>query len=98
MSKKVLITRIIPQVAYDMLTKAGFEVSVWEGSGPMTQPQLIERAKKVDALLPLGADKFDKYFFSECSHLNVIAQFAVGYDNIDVSEATKRKIPVGNTP
>jgi len=98
MSKKVLITRIIPTIAHDMLTKAGFEVSVWEGSGPMTQPQLIERAKKVDALMPLGADKLDKYFFSECSHLNVIAQFAVGYDNIDIPEATKLKIPVGNTP
>jgi len=98
MSKKVLITRIIPSVAYDMLTKAGFEVSVWEGSGPMTQTQLIERARQVDALMPLGADKLDKYFFSQCSHLDVIAQFAVGYDNIDVAEATKLKIPVGNTP
>ena len=98
MSKKVLITRIIPNVAYDMLTKAGFEVSVWEGSGPMTQPQLIERARQVNALLPLGADKLDKYFFSQCSHLDIVAQFAVGYDNIDVAEATKLKIPVGNTP
>ncbi len=98
MSKKVLITRIIPDTAYNMLTQAGFEVSVWEGSGPMTQPQLIERAKQVDALMPLGADKLDKYFFSQCSHLNVIAQFAVGYDNIDVEEATRLRIPVGNTP
>jgi glyoxylate reductase len=98
MSKKVLITRIIPSVAYDMLTKAGFEVNVWEGNGPMTQPQLIERAKQVNALMPLGADKLDKHFFSQCSHLDVIAQFAVGYDNIDVAEATKLKIPVGNTP
>jgi len=98
MAKKVLITRIIPNVAYDLLTKAGFDVSVWEGNGPMTQPQLIERAKLVNALLPLGADKLDKYFFSQCSHLDVIAQFAVGYDNIDVAEATRLKIPVGNTP
>ncbi len=98
MSKKVLITRIIPSLAYEMLTKAGFEVSVWEGNGPMAQPQLIERAKQVNALMPLGADKLDKYFFSQCSHLDVIAQFAVGYDNIDVAEATRLKIPVGNTP
>lgn len=98
MSKKVLITRLIPNIAFDMLTKAGFEVSVWDGNGPMTQTQLIERAKKVNALIPLGADKLDKHFFSECSHLDVIAQFAVGYDNIDVAEATLRKIPVGNTP
>jgi glyoxylate reductase len=98
MSKKVLITRIIPSLAYEMLTKAGFEVSVWEGNGPMAQTQLIEQAKHVNALMPLGADKLDKYFFSQCSHLDVIAQFAVGYDNIDVAEATRLKIPVGNTP
>jgi len=98
MSKKVLITRIIPSNAHKMLTQAGYEVSVWEGSGPMTQVQLIERAKEVNALISLGADKLDKFFFSECSHLEVIAQFAVGYDNIDVEEATRRKIPVSNTP
>jgi glyoxylate reductase len=98
MSKKVLITRIIPDTAHNMLTKAGFDVSIWEGSGPMTQPQLIERAKQVNALVPLGADKLDKYFFSQCPHLDVIAQFAVGYDNIDVAEATRLRIPVGNTP
>jgi glyoxylate reductase len=98
MAKKVLITRIIPSLAYELLTKAGFDVTVWEGDGPMTQPQLIEKAKSVDALLSLGADKLDKHFFNECSHLEVIAQFAVGFDNIDVKEATNKGIPIGNTP
>ena len=98
MPKKVLITRIIPGKAHELLTQAGFDVSVWEGNGPMTQPQLIERAKQVNALVSLGADKLDKHFFSACSHLDVIAQFAVGYDNTDVMEATRVNIPVSNTP
>ncbi len=98
MAKKVLITRIIPSIAHELLSQAGFDVTVWEGNGPMTQTQLIERAKLVDALLSLGADKLDKHFFNECSHLEIIGQFAVGFDNIDVSEATLKKIPVGNTP
>jgi len=98
MPKKVLITRIIPRLASDLLTRAGFDVTVWNGDGPMTQPQLIERAKNVDALLSLGADKIDEHFFNECSHLDIVAQFAVGYDNIDVAAATRRKIPIGNTP
>jgi glyoxylate reductase len=97
MRKKVLITRVIPSLAQELLLQAGFDVTVWEGP-PMTQPQLIEAAKKTDALLSLGSNKLDKYFFEQCSHLDVIAQFAVGYDNIDVNEATRRKIPVGNTP
>ena len=98
MRKKVLITRIIPTLGQELLTQAGFDVTVWEGAGPMTQPQLIERAKQVNALLSLGADQLDKHFFSECAHLDVIAQFAVGFDNIDVPEATRKKIPVSNTP
>lgn len=64
----------------------------------MAQPELIERAKQVNALLSLGADKLDKTFFSQCGHLDIIAQYAVGYDNIDVAEATRLGIPVGNTP
>jgi glyoxylate reductase len=96
--KKILICRIIPPLAYDLLMKEGFDVTVWEGTGPMTQQQLIEKAKNVNALLSLGADKLDKYFFEQCSHLDIIAQFAVGYDNIAVKEATRLKIPVGNTP
>ncbi len=98
MSKKVLITRIIPKLAYEILTHAGFDVSVWEGDGPMSQPQLIDRAKKVDALLSLGGDTLDEYFFSQCGHLDIIAQFSVGYNNVDVASATRRGIAVGNTP
>ncbi len=98
MPKKVLITRIIPSIAYDSLTKAGFDVTVWQQGTPMNQNQLIEETKKVDALLSLGSNKLNKEFFEECSHLDIIAQFAVGYDNIDVAEATRLKIPVGNTP
>lgn len=96
--KKILITRIIPDIAYNRLTQAGHDVEVWQGVGPMPQDQLIEKAKSVNALLSLGADKIDPYFFSQCHHLDIIAQFAVGYDNIDVAEATRWKIPVSNTP
>jgi glyoxylate reductase len=96
--KKILICRIIPPLAAELLEKEGFDVSVWEGSGPMTPSQLIDRAKNVNALISLGADKLDASFFDQCSHLDIIAQYAVGYDNINVQEATRLKIPVGNTP
>lgn len=97
MRKKVLITRIIPDIAYNMLTEAGFDVTVWEGE-PMTSEELIRESKKVNALLSLGANKINKAFLGQCNHLDVIAQFAVGYDNIDVTEATRLGIPVSNTP
>ena len=47
--------------------------------------------------VPLS-DKIDKFFFSECPHLDIISQYAVGYDNIDISEANRLGIPVGFTP
>jgi glyoxylate reductase len=97
-AKKILITRIIPDLAQTLLMDAGHEVTVWPGDGPMTQPEFIRRAKEVNAVITLSADKMDAHFFSQCSHLDIIAQYAVGYDNIDVAEATRLGIPVGNTP
>ncbi len=98
MPKKILITRVIPNIAYELLTEAGFEVIVWQGDEPMNQRKLIEQAKSVNALLSLGSNNLNQIFFDECAHLDVIAQFAVGYDNIDVTAATDAGIPVSNTP
>jgi glyoxylate reductase len=95
--KKVLITRIIPSLAQEMLTQAGFDVIVWQGE-PMTQPELIQEAKNVNALITLGANVLDKHFFNQCGHLEIIAQFSVGYDNVDVTAAMQARIPVSNTP
>jgi len=97
-SKKVLIARVIPSVAEDLLKQAGFTVSVWKGNQVMTKDELIEHARKVDALLSLGSNKLDRSFFETCKHLEIVSQFAVGFDNIDVAAATEFKIPVCNTP
>lgn len=95
---KVLVAREIPELGINMLRREGFDVTVWPGPTPMTQPQLIERAKKMHAIVTLSADKLDAHFFSECGHLDIVSQFAAGYDNIDVPAATQAGIPVGNTP
>ncbi|HNU43430.1 MAG TPA: D-glycerate dehydrogenase, partial [Cyclobacteriaceae bacterium] len=89
MSKKVLIARVIPSVAEDLLKQAGFTVSVWKGNQVMTKDELIEHARKVDALLSLGSNKLDRSFFETCKHLEIVSQFAVGFDNIDVAAATE---------
>src|SRR5690606_5886777 len=51
-----------------------------------------------DALFCSSYDKIDAHFLKACSHLEVISQFSVGYDNIDVAEATRLGIPIGNAP
>lgn len=95
---KVLVTRDIPSLGVDMLRNEGFDVTVWYEDRPMTAAELLEGALKVNALLSLGADKINAEFLNACKHLDIIAQFAVGYDNIDVPAATKLGIPIGNTP
>lgn len=94
---KILVTRIIPQTGLDMLSKKG-ELDIWEGDMAMPREELIESAGDVDAVLCLLSDKFDAEVMDAAPRLKVIGNYAVGYDNIDVDEATSRGIPVVNTP
>lgn len=95
---KVLVTRDIPEVGVDLLRSAGFEVTVMGYDKPLKAVELKEAAKTNHALLCLSADKIDADFLNECKHLQIISQFAVGFDNINLPEATALRIPVGNTP
>ncbi len=96
--KKILLTRIFPETGVKLLEDAGFNVTSWQEERPMKQEELIEQAKKHNALFCTLTDQVNKDFLNECSHLEIISQFAVGYDNIDIPEATKLNIPVGFTP
>ncbi len=95
---KVFASRKIPDIGFDLLRKAGFELTIWPEPYPMAQEDLIKASQQADILLSLGENKIDPYFLHACKHLKMISQFAVGYDNINIPEATKLRIPVGNTP
>ena len=95
---KVFVTRDIPGGGIDLLRDAGFDVSVWPGDRPMKPEELINAGRNSNAMLTLLTDLIDKNFLVECRHLGIISQYAVGYDNIDISEATKLGIPVGYAP
>lgn len=95
---KVFISRDIPEIGIDLLRNAGFQVAVWPHDRPMTQRELIGAAKQNQALLSMLADQLDTHFLNECRHLGIISQFAAGYNNIDIAEATRLGIPIGNTP
>src|SRR5690606_36072586 len=94
---KVFVTRIIPEVGLRRMVDAGLEVVQWEEKRNMTSQELIDACKSVNALLSAGG-KIDAHFLNECKHLKVIALHSVGFDRVDVAEATRLKIPVGNTP
>jgi glyoxylate reductase len=71
---------------------------MWPEELPPPYEVLIEKVRNVDGLLPLLTDKIDAALMDAAPQLRVISNLAVGYDNIDVPEATKRHIVVGNTP
>ena len=92
------MTRDIPDIGIELLKAEGFDVCVWPHDRPMTPDELVEEGKKVNAIVTLSTDTIDKNFLNECRHLDIISQFAAGYDNINIDEATRLNIPVGNTP
>ncbi len=94
---KVYVTRMIAQEALDMIAQVA-EMKVWPEELPPPYELLVKEARDVDGLLTLLTDKIDASVMQAAPRLKVISNFAVGYDNIDVTEATKRGIVVGNTP
>jgi glyoxylate reductase len=95
---KVLVTRNIPVSGIDMLRQKGFSVTAWPHERPMTDEELVTEARKHNVILCVSADNIGTDFINTCSHLQMISQFAVGYDNIDVPLATKLRIPIGYAP
>ncbi len=94
---KVYVTRELPGRSLEII-KEYFDVEVWPEYGPPPKQHIIEKAKDADALATLLTDKIDSEVFDAAPKLKIVAQMAVGFDNIDVKEATKRGIYVTNTP
>ena len=94
---RIFITRPIPSAGIDIL-RGHCEVVVFPGPKPPTRAELLAGAATADALLPLLTERVDEELLQAAPNMRVIANMAVGYDNIDVAAATARGIPVGNTP
>lgn len=96
---KVVVTRKIPRVGIDALEDAGFEVVGNPTERLLTGIEMKDFVKGAEAILCLILDKIgDEVMASAGEKLKVIANFGVGYDNIDVTAAQKRGIMVTNTP
>jgi len=94
---KVYVTREIPERGLKIIKKR-FDVDVWPEYGPPLKEVIIEKVGDVDALVSLLSDSIDVEVFGAAPKLKIVAQMAVGFDNIDVKEATKRGVCVTNTP
>lgn len=94
---RIFVTRRIPEAGLTRL-RAGFDVVVNPDDRPLTTEELYRGIADADAVIGLLTDRIDAAFFDAAPNLKGYANYAVGYDNIDVAEATRRGIPVSNTP
>jgi len=94
----IFVTRALPDRFRRALTEAGHTVSEWTEKRDLSAQELMAACLVADALFSVGKNAIDCAFLDACSHLRVIALCSVGYDNVDIGEATRRGIPIGNTP
>ena len=88
---KVFVTRKIPEPGLDILRKK-HQIQVFPHDRVPTKGEIIDGIKGKDGLLCLLSDPIDEEVINSEPKLKMIASYAVGYDNIDVKVATKRKI------
>jgi lactate dehydrogenase-like 2-hydroxyacid dehydrogenase len=96
--KRIFVTREIPKPGIQLLQEH-FDVDVWSDPLPPNRETLRSRAHGAVGLLTLLSDQVDADLMDAAGpELRGIANYAVGYNNIDVDEARRRSIAVGNTP
>ena len=98
MSSKVLITREIPEKGIQILRKSGRDCIINKTGRPMTRNDLETNIKEVDAVISMLYDRIDQPLLAMASNLRIVANYAVGIDNIDVNACTASGITVTNTP
>jgi len=92
---KILITAELPFDIEKYLT--GYELD-YNKDKPLTTKELAKRAKDADGIISMLSDKIDRELMESCDNLKVVANYAVGYNNIDVEAASELGITVCNTP
>jgi glyoxylate reductase len=96
---RVLVTRRLPSGGLDPLTEAGHELVRRDDDRPFTHDEIVDRASDVDAIVCLLTDRIDAAVLGAGAlRLKVVANVAVGYDNVDLAAASAHGIAVCNTP
>ncbi len=100
MKPKIYVTYPIDFPEFDAIVRSDrFEVTVSKKSRVLTYAELMESVDGYDALVTQLSDKVDSKVMDKTGkQLKLIANYAVGFDNVDVEEATSRKVAVTNTP
>ena len=93
----IAVTRIIPEAGLSLLRERA-EVRLWEEELPPTPEQLADLLRGTQGALTLLTDVINGEVLDREPQLKVISNFAVGFDNVNVDDATARGVAVCNTP
>ena len=94
---RVFVTRKLPGTALERLA-AEHEVEVWPGELPPPRDELLAGVADAEGLLSLLSDRVDAELIDSAANLRAVANYAIGFDNIDLEAAAARGIQIGNTP
>jgi len=97
---KIFVTRQIPEVGITQLRAQGHEVDVSSKDGVLTKDELETAlsAKAYDGIVSLLTDSITDELLAKVPTVKIVSNYAVGYNNIDVSAANERGVTVTNTP
>jgi glyoxylate reductase len=88
---------MIPEAGIALLAET-CDVEVNPQDRPLTREELLANVRGRQGVIGLLTDRIDSAFFDAAAEIKGYANYAVGFDNIDIPEATRRKVPVSNTP
>lgn len=97
---QIFVTRHIPDIGINMLRAAGHTVDISEKDGVLTPDELQAalKAKPYDAVISLLTDKINKDAFDAVPSAKIFSNYAVGFDNITLSDAEAAGVTITNTP
>jgi len=97
MKKKIFVTRKIPEAGIEKLKKI-FDVEISRFDRNLTKDEIIEMTAGAEGMASMASDTIDRHLIDRLPSVRIIANYAVGFDNIDIEYAGERGIVVTNTP
>jgi glyoxylate reductase len=98
MAPVVFVTRPLPAPGVAAFEHAGLQVRCNSEDRPLTRAELLAGVVGADALVSMLSDRIDAELLDTAPSLKVVANYAVGFDNVDVGEARRRGVEVTTTP
>lgn len=95
--KRLFVTRALPE-SVQVILKRRYRVLSNREDRPLSRAELISGVREADGLVSMLSDSIDRSVIAAGKRLAIISNYAAGYNNIDLAEATRRGIAVTNTP